>query len=239
MADRDRVHVTDVHAAEPRRIHAGNTCKCHLRDVPVDIVSEQCRGILGDASEVSVREKSRFHKSLEAVADTQNESASCNQSLDGCRNLLIVKDIGNEFSASVRLVTRRETTAERENLALVDIAFHLVYGVEDVLLRKVAEHAHLHFCTCLAEGFCSIVIAVRSREHREICHRFRYLLALVLEVYLLGLERLDALHTLRQKALHVRLACGRIYFFKFLESTVLESFDGDVLSIDTERAVDS
>ena len=64
----------------------------------VDIVSEQCRGILGYASEMSVREKSGFHKCLEAVADTQNESAACNQSLDGCRNLLIVQDIGNEFS---------------------------------------------------------------------------------------------------------------------------------------------
>ena len=68
----------------------------------VDIVSEQCRRILGHAAEMSVREKSRLDEGLESVADSEDETAACDESLDSSRNLLIVKDIGNELAASVR-----------------------------------------------------------------------------------------------------------------------------------------
>ena len=204
----------------------------------VDIISEQCRRILGDGSEVSIRQESGFHQSLEAVADAQNQAAACDKRLNGCRNLLIVKDIGNEFSASVRLVACRESAAEHQNLTFVNVLLHLVDGVEDVLLRKVAEHACLHLCTCLVECLGGIVIAVRSGEYRQISHRLGDFLALVFKIYLLGLVRFDTFHPLKQDTFHIRCAGSRINLLVAVECALQQRLHRDVLAVYTEGIID-
>ena len=204
------MQVTFSKALEPWRIRGRHACRHHLRNMAVDIVSEEGRAVLCHLTEASVRKKSRLHEGLESVAYAENEASAVDQSMDRIRYLLVIQHIRNELAASVRFVTGRESAAEHKDMALVDILLHLGYRPEDVVLGKVAEHAHTHLGTCIAPSLCGIVIAVCTREYREICDRLLHRLALVSEVRLLRLIRLHALKTCRNHLLAVSLSGIRI-----------------------------
>ena len=237
MADCDGECVSDFQAGEPRRVDCREAGAGNLGDVAVDVVAEQCRRVLGDAAEMSVRKKAGLDEGLESVADSENEATSGNEAFDCLCYILIVQYIGNELAASVRFVTGRESAAECQDVAFFNIGLHLGYGVEDVLGGEIAEHAHLHLRSGLAECLGSVVVAVCSREYREVGYRFRNLLPLVSEVNFLGLVWLHAFGALRKETLHYRLAGSGIYSLVACECTLHEVCHRDVLGIDSEAVV--
>ena len=83
------------------------------------------------------------------------------------RNILVVQHIGNEFTAAVRLVARREAAAEHEDMARSDRLLHPADRVENSLRRQVAEHLAAHFGTRPAEGLRGVVVAVAAREYGD------------------------------------------------------------------------
>ena len=186
---------------------------------------------------MSVRKETGFHEGLESVADSEDKSAACDQCLDGCCNLLIVKHIGDELTASVRFVTGRESTAKHQYLTLVDVTFHLFDGVVHILLREVAEYTELHLGSGFAECLGRIVIAVRSREYRKECQRFSYLFTLVFEVCFLGFERLHTFSSLRIQTLHVRSAGRRINLFITVERAGNQCIHRNILAVYPDVAV--
>ena len=84
----------------------------------VDIVPEQCRRILCHHSETAVRKKTRLDKRLEAVADSEDKSSPVEKLMYLFCNLLIVQHIGYELTASVRLISCRESSAQGKYMAL-------------------------------------------------------------------------------------------------------------------------
>ena len=203
----------------------------------VDIVAEECRAFLGNHAKTSIREKARLDESLEAVAYTENKSSAIKKSMDRIRNLLVVQNIGNELTTSVRLVTCRESTADHKNMALVDILLHLCNRSEDILLSKVAEYAHTDLRTGIAPSLCRIVVAVCSREYRKICNWSLNRLALISEIGLLCLEWLHALKTSRDYILAICLCCVRIYLSKLGRVGSHEIEEVELHTIDCKFAV--
>ena len=114
--------------------------------------------------------------------------------MDCFRYLLVVEDIGYEFSTSVRLVTGRETTAEHQDVALVNLILHHLDGFEDILLCQIAEYPEFNHSSCAPPGFSRVVVAVRTRENRDEHLRVLNWLTLVSHLRLLDLKRLDAFH---------------------------------------------
>ena len=76
MAHRDRVLVADGHAFQPRRVGRGYPSSDHLGDMPVDVITEQGGGVFSDLAQLTIRQESGLHKGLEAVAYSENQSAS-------------------------------------------------------------------------------------------------------------------------------------------------------------------
>ncbi len=91
----------------------------------VDVIAEKRRAVLGHLSQTSVRQESRLDEGLESVADSQNKSSPVYQGMHSIGYILIVQHIRNEFSASVRLISGRESTAEHKHMTLVYVLLHL------------------------------------------------------------------------------------------------------------------
>ena len=68
VAYRDSIFIPDRHPLEPRRVCGSHTGRHHLRDVPVDVIAEQSRGVFGHLPEFTVRQQTRLHKCLETIA---------------------------------------------------------------------------------------------------------------------------------------------------------------------------
>ena len=130
--------------------------------------------------------------------------------MDSIRYILVVQHVCNELSAAVRFVSRRESTAEHEDMTLVDILLHLSDRPEDVFFSKVAEYAHADLRTGIAPCLRRIIVTVGSREYRQICYRFLYWLSLISEIRLLCLERLNAIKSCRNSLAVVSLGSVRI-----------------------------
>jgi len=71
----------------------------------VDVVAEEGRAVLGHLAEASVWKESGLDESLESVADAEDKAATVDKSVDGISYLLVVENVGDELTASVRLVT--------------------------------------------------------------------------------------------------------------------------------------
>ena len=102
--------------------------------------------------------------------------------MDCISNLLVVKDIRNELTAAIRLVTCRESAADHKDMTLVDILLHFSDRSEDIVFGKVAEHAHADLCTGIAPSLSRIIVTVCTWEYREICDWSLNRLALVLHL---------------------------------------------------------
>ena len=214
VADSDSVEITYGEVLEPWRVGCTDAGSDHLRDMTVDVVAEECRAVLCHLTETAVWKESRLHESLESVTDTKDETTTVNESMDCICYILVIKHIGNELSASVRLVSGRESSAEHKDMTLVDILLHFRNRPEDVIFGKVAEHAHPHLSTGIAPSLGRIVVAVRSREDREISYRSLYRFSLVFEFRLLCLVWLHALKTGRNQLLVISFRRVRINFCK-------------------------
>ncbi len=201
MTDRDGIFITYAHTLEPRGVGRGHAGGDHLGDVPVDVVAEEGRGVLGDHSEPAVRQQAGLHESLESVADAQNQTSSGKKPLDGLCHNLVVQHVGDELAASVRLVAGGEAAAEHQDLALVDVLLHLVDGLEHILVGKVAEHGGAHLGPGLAERLRRVVVTVRAREDRKVGDDLVDCRAVIFKIRLFRLERLHILHPLRQQPL--------------------------------------
>lgn len=210
VAHWDSELIADVKARKPRGIGGGHPRGDHAGDMAVNVVAEEGRRVLGDLTQTAVREKAGLHEGLEAVADAEDEAATVEKVMDGLRDLGIVQNIGDKLAASIRLVTGREAAAEGEDLALGYVLFHPLDGVEDGLLCEVTEDTETGLGTCLAEGLGRVVVAVRARENWQVHKRMLDAWALVLKIYLLGLEWLNPLGSARKEFLEVRLAFDRI-----------------------------
>ena len=68
VAHRNSIFIPDRHPLEPRRVCGSHTGRHHLRDVPVDVIAEQSRGVFGHLPELTVRQQTRLHKCLETIA---------------------------------------------------------------------------------------------------------------------------------------------------------------------------
>ena len=137
----------------------------------VDVVAEERRRLFGHQAQPSVGQQTRLDQRLETVADTQNQTAPVEQTMYFLRNILVVQHIGNEFTAAVRLVARREAAAEHEDMARSDRLLHPADRIENSLRRQVAEHLAAHFGTRPAEGLRGVVVAVAAREYGDENHR--------------------------------------------------------------------
>ena len=122
-------------------------------------------------------------------------------------------------------------------MALIDILLHFCDRTEDILLCKVAEYAHAYFSTGITPCLGRIVVAVCSREYREVCDRLLNRLTLVLEVCLLSLVWLDILKTCRNKLGMVSLSCVRINLCESCTVDVDKFEDIESLSVDCKLAV--
>ena len=68
VAHRNSIFIPDRHPLEPRRVRGCHTGRHHLRDVPIDVIAEQSRGVFGHLPELTVRQQTRLHKCLETIA---------------------------------------------------------------------------------------------------------------------------------------------------------------------------
>ena len=201
----------------------------------VDVVAEECRAFLCDHAETAVWKETRLDKCLESVADTEDKSAAVEQCVDSICYLLVVQHICNELTATVRLITRRESAAYHKDMTLVDILLHLSDRTEDVIFGKVAEHAHTHLGAGISPCLCRVIVAVGSRKHRQICDWGLNRLALIFKVCAFCLIWLDVLHASRNKFLVICLGGVRIYLrelgsigsneFEYIE---LHTVDGEL-----------
>ena len=157
--------------------------------------------------------------------------------MDCISDILIIKNVCNELTATIRLVTCRETTANHENITLIDILLHLSDRSEDILLSKVAEYAHANLSTGCSPCLCRIIVAVCTWEYREICDWGLNRLALVLEISLLCLERLNLLKTCRNDILAICLSCIRIYLSELSRVGCHKVEDIELHAIDSELAL--
>ena len=136
----------------------------------VDVVAEERGRFGGDAAGPAVWQQAALDESLETVAYAQDKAAALLESLDGCAHAGVANHAGDELAAAVRLVSGGESAAERQDVALVYTAAHLVYGVLHILTAEVAEHEGPDLCSSAAESLGSVVVAVGAREHRHAHH---------------------------------------------------------------------
>ena len=232
----DSMKITYGKALEPRRIGSRYTGCNHLRDMAVDIVTEECRAVLCHLTETAVWKKTRLHKSLESVADAENKTTTVDKRVDSIRYILVVQHVGNKLTASVRFVSRRESAAEHQDMTLVDILLHFRDRTEDIIFCEIAEYAHTHLGTGIAPSLCRVIVTVCTREYREICYRCLYRLTLIFKVSLLRLERLHALQACWSDLLVVSLCCIRINLGESCRVHVHKFEDIELLAVDDEFA---
>ena len=68
---------------------------------------------------LSVRNKTKLYKCLEAVADTAHKTVSLFKKFGNLIfNALVTEECGNEFTRTVRLITAREATGNKDNLRI-------------------------------------------------------------------------------------------------------------------------
>ena len=156
---------------EPRRVGRSHTRRDDLRDVAVDVVAEERRGLLRDHAETAVGQQTRLDQCLETVADTQNQAATVQQRVDLRHDILVVQHVDDELGTAVGFVTRGEAAAQHEDMRPADVLLHLGDRTQDVVAGDVAQHAHLHLGTGPAERLGRIVVAVRAREDRNVNQR--------------------------------------------------------------------
>ena len=208
------MQVADRETGQPRRIGRGHSRSHHLRDMTVYIVPEQRRRILGHHAEPAVWKKARLDESLEAVADTENQTSAVDKGMYGFRYFSVIQNIRYKLAASVRFVSGRKASDQCQYVALGNILLHLLDGAENILAAEIAEHAHTDFRTCLAECLGSIVVAVRTREYRDIDCRSFDRSTLVLHLRLLDFQRFHSFKSGRDEFLVRRLAGIGIDFGK-------------------------
>ena len=229
--------VTYSEVLEPRRVgcaHAG----CHdLRDMTVDVVTEECRTFLGHHAETTVWKKARLDQSLESVADTEDETAAVKQRMDSISDYLVIKHIRYELTATVRLVTCRESAADHEDMTLIDVLLHFCDRPEDIIFGKIAEYAHAHLCTRITPCLCRIVVTVCTREYREICNRSLNRLTFIFKVSTLCLIWLDTFHSCRNDILVICLCCIWVYLSELGTVCIDEFKDIELGTIDCENTV--
>ena len=157
--------------------------------------------------------------------------------MDCISDILVIKNVRNELTATVRLVTCRESTTEHKDMTLIDILLHFCDRAENIVLCKVAEHTHTDLSTGSSPSLGRIVIAVCTREYREICDRFLHWLALIFKIRLLSLEWLDTLKTGRSDCLIVSLCSIWIYLGKLRRVGSHKVEDVELLAVDSELAL--
>ena len=90
--------ISHLYTSQPRRVGIGNAGFNHLGHVLVGIIVKES-WIAGTCFfKVFVRKKTRFNQSLEAITDTNDETAASNESINGFLDLLIEKDVDDKLS---------------------------------------------------------------------------------------------------------------------------------------------
>ena len=113
--------------------------------------------------------------------------------MDSIRYVLIVKNVCDELTATIGLITCREATAECHDVTLCNVLGHLLDRLQDISTCEVLEYRDYNLCTCALECTSSVVVAVCTWEYGEVNANLINLLALVL----------------LNEALTIAYACGR------------------------------
>ena len=180
VAHCDRVQIANLERRQPRRSCSADAGRNNLRDVTVDIVVEEGRRLLGHHTELSVWQQSRLNECLEAVADTQNQATTLNQSVNSLGYGCVIQYTCNELTRTIRLITQREATTQYKDIALVDSLGHSLDRLQDILRCEVTEYSDMGLCALTLECTSSVVVAVCTREYRQVNLHLLNLLALIL-----------------------------------------------------------
>ena len=180
VAHGNRVQVANLERREPRRCSSSDTGRNNLRNVAMNIVVEQRRRLLGHHTQAAVRQQARLNQRLETVADTENQTSTLNQSVNGLCYGCIVQYAGNKLTATIRLISERESSTQNEDMTLVDSRSHCVNRMKNILRRKVTEYSDMRLGTLTLECASCIIVAVCTREYREIDLHLLNLLPLIL-----------------------------------------------------------
>ena len=89
MRNRNGMDISHLHTSQPRRVGIGNAGFNHLSHVLVGIIIKESWAASPCFFEVPVRKKAGFNQSLEAITDTNDETAASNESIDGFLDLLV------------------------------------------------------------------------------------------------------------------------------------------------------
>ena len=139
MADGNIVYIAFLEGGEPRGTGGGHAGAHQSRDVTVDIVTIQCRGVGSHIAQLAKWQQTGLDERLEAVADTEHQALTVQQVFHRRFDLRMVEHVGDELAAAVGLVTQAETAGQCENLRLTDSRRQFVDGMFDGRLVQVLE----------------------------------------------------------------------------------------------------
>ena len=120
---------------------------------------------------MSVGQESGLDECLETVADAQNQASAGKQVFDSAADFLLVEYGDDEFGRAIGFVTEGKSSGEHEYLGFIQVLYHLVDGVDNILFGEVTEDSHLDLCSGFTPSLGAVVVAVGAREDGDVHDR--------------------------------------------------------------------
>ncbi len=131
-------------------------------------IKSQSRRIRFLPSDLTVRHQSQLDERLEPVTNAQRQTVPfLQQTHDSFFHLFILEGSGKELGRTIRLITRRETTREHNDLCLRNGFLKHIHTLPDILCRQVLKHPGDHVSTRPLKSRRAVILTVGARKYRD------------------------------------------------------------------------